>query len=226
MMTFDHDETPFDESPDGGVVAIGEAEIAEPTPFGGRGRRRRSLMAVVVLGGAAVVIGMRMFTGGPATAVADQALDNRIDGFLGASAKAERATLSDPSGLSALLDTSMDQWQVPLQDLRCNPFLAFDAGVAQGHQVGSDGMDASVSSRALQRRLDQMTVSMVMRGTVTVALVDGIRMPVGKQVSTEDGFSATLVAVGDHTLEVELKESSSELVLRGFVPIVSKDLKP
>jgi len=228
-MNFDQDNARFDDEDafdDPLLDSRAEFEVEIETPFGSLGRRRWLLMAVVVLGGAAAVITMKLFAGAPTAAVANPAMDLTMDKFVRVEAQTTRVSLADNSSFIHLLDTDVERWQVPLRDLRANPFRAFntDAGRSSGTAFGP--RDADAASRALQRRLDSMIVSMVIRGTITVALVDGVRMPVGQRVRTDDGLEATLIAVGDHSLEVELADPSTQAVLRGMVRIVPRDPSP
>lgn len=217
-------ETPEEELTMDDPVGSPDEVVHRDAPFGSMLRRRRVLMTVVVAGGAAAVILMRMLGGGPAAAMADAALDNRIDGFLGESDRDGRTVRADASDLGRMLDTGTRDWQVPLADLSCNPFTVSDAHHAPIPAEGGHGGTGAME-RALHRRLASMEVSMVMSGTVTVALVDGIRMPLGEQVRTDDDYLATLISVGDHALELELTGAGSDFVVRGAVPIAPRDHK-
>ncbi len=225
-MNFDQDSAPVD-SPEGFDESLLEADVglvAEINqPFGSVVHRRRTLMAVVVLGGAAAVIIMKLLVGPPAVAIASSATDQSMDGFILAESQAARADLVDSASFVHLLDSDIDQWQVALRDLQGNPFSAFGTGETMSRGSGFAASTADAASRALQRRLDTMTVSMVIRGTVTVALVDGVRMPVGKPVRTQDGLEATLIAVSDHMLDIELREPSTQAIVRGTVRIVPRE---
>ncbi|MCH2136029.1 MAG: hypothetical protein MK101_05540 [Phycisphaerales bacterium] len=185
------------------------------------GSRRRGLMAVAVGGGVLAIVVMRFLAGGPAQAIAQTDLDNRIDGFLGSAQDPSSSEGEAASQFSTLLESDVHRWQVPLSQLRCNPFLSggASASAAAGQQPSAGG-DAM-----LRRRMERMEVSMVMSGTVTVALVDGVRMPLGTQVRTEDDFLATLIAVGAHDLEVELGRDDG-VVIRGRVPISPRGDSP
>ena len=227
-MNFDQDSTPVD-SPDGFDDALLGADVglvAEiDQPFGSVVHRRRALMAVVVLGGAGAVIIMKLLVGPPAAAIASSATDQSMDGFILAEAQVTRVDLVDNASFVHLLDSDINQWQVALRDLQGNPFSAFGVGETMSRDSGFATSTVDAASRALQRRLDTMTVSMVIRGTVTVALVDGVRMPVGKWVRTEDGLDATLIAVSDHTLDIELREPSTQAAVRGTIRIVPRESK-
>lgn len=190
--------------------------MSEKPSFGQSSRHRRTLMGVVVLGGAAAVVGMRLLVGGPATVQADAALDGAIDGFIQVDAQRDRASLADSASLARLLETGSSDWQVPLSQLQRNPFrgpaeVSVDTSGHEGIRGGS--------THALQRLLDTMEVTMVLRGQVTVAMVDGMRMPVGHAVETDEGFQARLISVGSTAVEVELVDPGSGGQVRGLVPI-------
>jgi len=197
------------------------APLQEEPSFGQSSRHRRTLMGVVVLGGAAAVIGMRLLTGGPAAVQAHGTLDGAIDGFIHVEAQRDRASLADASSLARLLDSPGPDRQVSLVQLQTNPFrkpAALTAAV-----MGSEGMGHGASEHVLQRRLDTMEVTMVLRGQVTVALIDGIRMPVGRAVDTDEGFQARLISVGSAAVEVELVDPNSGARVSGLIPIGSRD---
>ena len=71
-----------------------------------------------------------------------------------------------------------------------------------------------------------MEVTMVLRGQVTVALIDGMRMPVGHAVETDEGFHARLISVGSTAVEVELVDPGSGGRVRGLVPIGPRGSRP
>lgn len=193
----------------------------ESLSFGQSTRHRRTLMGVVVLGGAAAVIGMRLLTGGPLAVQAHGMLDGAIDGFIHVEAQRDRASLADASSLARLLDSPGTDQQVPLAQLRTNPFRK--PAALTGDVLSGDGMGNGASEHVLQRRLDIMEVTMVLRGQVTVALIDGMRMPVGRAVDTDEGFQARLISVGSGSVEVELVDPSSGTRVSGLIPIGSRD---
>jgi len=190
--------------------------MAEKPSFGQSSRHRRTLMGVVVLGGAAVVMGMRLLVGGPATVQADVALDGAIDGFIQVEAQRDRASLADSASLARLLETGSNDWQVSLSQLQRNPFRGPDEVAVDptGHEDIRGG-----STHALTRLLDTMEVTMVLRGQVTVAMIDGMRMPVGHAVQTDEGFQARLISVGSTAVEVELVDPDSGGRVQGVLPI-------
>jgi hypothetical protein len=187
------------------------------TPFGGSLRQRRILMCIVVFGGIGAVMAMRMLSGGTAQAHADVDLDGAIDGFIAEDSRANRATLADASHLARLLETSLQDWQVPYTEVRANPFIG--PGQPGGVTHVADSMGAGAATHMLQRRLDGLEVTMVMRGHVTAAMVDGMRLPLNEAVQTEDGLQLMLLSVSRHAVEIELTEPGSETRLRARVPI-------
>ncbi len=222
-MNFDQDSAPVDTPDvfDDSLIETDVEFVAEADqPFGSVAHRRWALMSVVVLGGAAAVIIMKLLVGPPAAAIASSVADQSMDGFILAEAQTHRADLVDNASFVHLLDSDIDQWQVDFHDLQGNPFSGFGTDRTMSGNSGFAASTADAASRSLQRRLNAMSVSMVIRGTVTVALVDGVRMSVGKSVRTQDGLDATLIAVRDHTLDIELREPSTQAVLRGAVRIV------
>lgn len=198
------------------------AEAMSETPtFGHSTKQRRTLMGVVVLGGVAAVLGMRLLVGGPATVQADAALDGAIDGFIQVDAQRDRASLADSASLARLLETGSKDWQVPLSQLQRNPFRG-PAEVSDA-MSGLDGIQRAGSTQALKRLLDTMEVTMVLRGQFTVAMIDGMRMLVGHAVETDEGFEARLLSVGSTAVEVELIDPGSGGRVRGLLPIGPRD---
>lgn len=190
--------------------------MSEKPSFGQSTRHRRTLMGIVVLGGAAAVMGMRLLVGGPATVQADAALDGAIDGFIQVEAQRDRASLADSASLARLLETGSNDLQVPLSQLQRNPFRGPDE--VSVDTTGHEGIRGG-SAHAMHRLLDTMEVTMVLRGQVTVAMIDGMRMPVGHAVQTDEGFQARLISVGSTAVEVELVDPDSGGRVQGVLPI-------
>jgi len=190
--------------------------MSEKPSFGQSTRHRRTLMGIVVLGGAAAVMGMRLLVGGPATVQADAALDGAIDGFIQVEAQRDRASLADSASLARLLETGSNDLQVPLSQLQRNPFRGPDE--VSVDTTGHEGIRGG-SAHVMHRLLDTMEVTMVLRGQVTVAMIDGMRMPVGHAVQTDEGFQARLISVGSTAVEVELVDPDSGGRVQGVLPI-------
>ena len=185
--------------------------------FGSSPRKRRVLMGLVVFGGIAAVICMRVMSGGTAQAQADAGLDGAIDGFIAEESLANRATLADASRLARLLETGLQDWQVPYAEVKMNPFIG--PGQPGGGVHVADAMGSGAATHMLQRRLDGLQVTMVMRGHVTAAMVDGVRLPLNQVVLTDDGLQLRLLSVSRHAVEIELTEPGSETRLQATLPV-------
>ena len=186
------------------------------TMFGAGVRQRRTLMAVVIGGGALAVVGMRLLLGGPLAAHADAALDSAIAQCLDVDADAAASPMTQTTALADRLRSDVVLVQVPATRLHCNPFLlpgAFATSASEGH------CPHAASGRSLQHRIEAMSVSTVLRGVNTVAMVDGVAVVLGESMHLDDGGTMTLLAVGESAVEIELRDGDTGAAVTGIIAI-------
>ena len=137
-------------------------------------RRQRWLLGVVVVGGVGAVWTLKSLGGGVQEAQGDTTVERLIEQFIdGTVVDADRSSSSEHVLL--VLQESYQRRQVPVEELRCNPFrLEPDTG------GGSDANSGESPDRRRQRRLDELEsyvlnlgIDSTLTGARPMARIDG-----------------------------------------------------
>ena len=192
--------------------------IAE-SPFSRERKRRITVMSLVIGGGAVIIVGMRFFVGGPATATAQIEAQRTIESYL---LPSDSHSNTDTTSNAIATLSHSDQFRAghAVRAVHMNPFIlpgTLQAVVAEtsGHRGPSRQL---VREEELQSLVSEMHVSMVLRGRTTMAIIDGHTVRLNEAVELPDNVNLTLMAVNSSGIHVQLADPSMDVTHEAILP--------
>jgi hypothetical protein len=184
-------DTPNDEQ----VFVVTEST----TPFAGQRRKRVLLMTLVAGGGLCLIVAMRMLSGGPTTANAGFEAEKEISGYL-IPHQTQNETSTQPNQddpLHVLAQSNGPKMRVPLHALKGNPFIVpgrlMDAPIVMSASRIDEARETRIEE--MRSQVEDMRVSMVLRGRHSVAVVGSMSLPLNSDVDFDERTQIRLISL-------------------------------
>ncbi len=185
----------------GGVNA--QDDMFEPTtqatPFAAQRRRRLFIMALVLGGGCLTIVGMRLYSGGPTTAVAADDAVETISAYLAPDQERLAADIPVDDPLVVLARCAEPPDHVPVEDLKSNPFL-LPGGLSALPTVPSHTSQENLREtrrEQMEQQVQAMRVSMVLQGRHSVAVVGDVTLPLEHPIEYQPNLTLTLLSISN-----------------------------
>lgn len=188
-----------------------------PSPFTRERQRRGVVMATVIVGGAMIIFGMRFFVGGPTEVNAQVDAQQAIASFLAPGIEQE---VGIPGSFMVSMLTRNDAPTSHHRALRSNPFIlpgtltAVSTNMSTTHRADVRGDRRG----ELQAMAAELTVSMVLRGSRTMAIIDGQTIRLSETLDLDERTGMTLVGVDDSGIHVQLVDARTEITVDAVLP--------
>ncbi|HJO15870.1 MAG TPA: hypothetical protein QF800_03165 [Phycisphaerales bacterium] len=187
-----------------------------PSPFTQERKRRGIVMATVIVGGAMIIFGMRFFVGGPTEVNAQVDAQQAIASFLAPDIEQE---VGIPGSFMISMLTRNDA-PTSHRALRSNPFIL--PGTLTGVSTNmstTHRADVRKDRRGeLQAMAAELTVSMVLRGSRTMAIIDGQTIRLSETLDLDDRTDMTLVGIDDSGIHIQLVDARTEITVDAVLP--------
>jgi len=176
-------------------------------------RRQRWLLGIVVVGGLGAVLALKVLGGGLEEASGDTVMEQLIDHFISDAKQVVEdgeSTLGEDSSEHTLLvlQESYQNRQVPIEGLRCNPFLLAvhltnRNGTAQP-APGSEELQRSRRMEELQSLVADLSIDSTLTGARPMARISGELVMEGAELAgTPEHIVVTLVHVDRGVVTLE-----------------------
>lgn len=181
------------------------------TPFAGHRRKRVMLMSLVAGGGLCLIVVMRMLSGGPSTASAGFEAEREISAYLTPNqdqhGSAPQPDHTDP--LHVLAQSNGPKLRVPLRALKGNPFVLpgrlLDAPIVMSASRIHEARDARIEQ--MRAQVQDMRVSMVLRGRHSVAVVGNMSLPLSTDVEFDERTMLRLISLDGPSVVVRATDA-------------------
>lgn len=182
-------------------------------------RRQRWLLLTVVIGGIGAVCVLKFLGNGTSEAKADSVVEQLIDHFIsdGGSADATKDKADNDSERDLLvLQQSYEHKQIPVESLRCNPFLT----TAATDTAADTATPTPASSELLRaRRMDELeeavtelVIDSTLTGSRPMARIGGELVMQGDTlVETPSGIVVTLIHVDRGSVTIMASDPALDL---------------
>ena len=183
-------------------------------------RRQRWLLLTVVVGGIGAVCVLKVLGNGTSEARADSVVEQLIDHFINdgtASADATDDVATNDSERDLLvLQQSYEHKQIPVESLRCNPFLpAISNDVDTATSTASPASSELLRARRMEELEDAVTelvIDSTLTGSRPMARIGGELVMQGDTlVETPSGIVVTLVHVDRGSVTIRASDPALEL---------------
>ena len=189
------------------------------TPFSQERRRRLTVMSLVIGGGAVIIMGMRFFVGGPATASAQVEAQRTIASYL------LPGDAPSPSDDASLAMEMLSRNRQPSTEhlpraVHANPFILPGSlqAVVMDTPRQQRPSQQHLREQELQSIAGDMHVSMVLLGRTTMAIIDGHTIRLNEPVELPDNVNLTLRAVHDTGIHVQLNDVAMDITYEAILP--------
>jgi len=190
------------------------------TPFAAQRRRRMLVLALVIGGGCLTIVGMRLHSGGPTAAIADDGASNAISAYLAPPSAEQKVSPPPTDPLSILARCAQPPNHIPVESLKSNPFL-LPGGLSALPVVTSRTSQEDLREARrihMQQQLESMRVSLVLQGRHSVAVVGNVTLPLDHTIEYDADLHLTLLAIAPQSVRVEASDPLSEATIQVDLP--------
>lgn len=206
-------------------------EMEQLPSFAKSNRRRPAiLMITVIAGGLTGIVVMRSLTGGIGQVMADTGIEQTVSGFLDFMRKGETSVAATDREISKspFEDLGTDHYadfQVPAEDLKCNPFvipwsIQHDVHTVVGRTDLSPRQQRIQRLKEMQEYADLLELQMVMTGSNPIATINGRAVRISDEIGVDEvEVTCRLLSVTSQSVQVEILDEDLDIKTVATIPL-------